>query len=112
MGCLKKMLVSQVAILAYFGVPALIGFHVGRQYFLTSSFLGPKLRARFHIQNASVVITEEETVEVQLIDITSDRVTGSAKSTARKSANNSTSKVDERDATSMEDDLFSFDVAV
>ena len=111
MGCFNKILLSRAAVLAYFAVPALIGFHVGRQYFLTSSFLGPKLRARFHIQNASVVIIEEETVEVRLVDITSgDRVTRSAKSTTRKSAN--ASQVDERDATSMEDDLFSFDVAV
>ena len=109
--CLKKILVSQAAVLAYFGVPALIGFHVGRQYFLTSSFLGPKLRAHFHIQNASVLITEEETVEVHLVDITSeDRVTRSAKSTLRKAAN--ASQVDAGDATSMEDDLFSFDVAI
>lgn len=57
------------------------------------------------------MIIEEETVEVRLVDITSgDRVTRSAKSTTRKSAN--ASQVDERDATSMEDDLFSFDVAV
>jgi len=110
MGYLNKILVSQAAVLAYLAVPALIGFHVGRQYFLTSSFLGPKLRARSHIQNASVVIIEEETVEVHLVDITSgDRVTRSAKSTTRKLDNAS---VDERDATSMEDDLFSFDVAV
>ena len=57
------------------------------------------------------MIIEEETVEVQLVAITSgDRVTRSAKSTTRKSAN--ATQVDERDATSMEDDLFSFDVAV
>ena len=71
MPCLRKTLLSQAAVLAYFCVLVLVGFNVGKHhllsYFVDSSII--RLRGRrIHGQNVSLVITEE-VEEVRVVEV-------------------------------------------
>ena len=113
MPCLGKILLSQAAVLAYYSVLVLIGFHVGKQPLLKNpSFLGQNLRGcrSIHIQNVSFVVTEE-VAEVQIIEAQQGENEDSEPRTMATSVPVVSSGAS-NDAPSMEDDAFSFDVHV
>lgn len=112
MAYLKKILLSQAAVLAYYFALVLIGFHVGQQYLpsyllqVDASLLGPKLRGcSIHIQNASFLMTEEVT-KVRDLEAKNGEIRAIGWHVA--SVASSVGK----HAPPMEDDAFSFDVAV
>ena len=112
--CLEKILLSQAAVLAYYSVLVLIGFHVGKQHLLKNpSFLGQNLRGcrSIHIQNVSFVVTEE-VAEVQIIEAQQGENEDSEPRTTATSVPVASSGASSNNAPSMEDDAFSFDVDV
>ena len=117
MPCLGKILLSQAAILAYYSVLVLIGFHIGKQHLPSKrlkdpSLLGQNLRGcrSIHIQNVSFVVTEE-VAEVQIIEAQQGENEDSEPRTMATSVPVVSSGAS-NDAPSMEDDAFSFDVHV
>ena len=112
MACLRKILLSQAAVLAYYCVLVLIGFHVGLHhlppYLIDSSLIGLRgCTSKIHVQNVSLVISEEAT-EVRVIESNQ----GESKDINAHMLVSSIASLGGNDAPSMEDDVFSFDVAV
>ena len=112
MACLRKILLSQAAILTYYCVLALIGFHVGLHhlpsYLIDSSLMGLR-GCRIHVQNVSLVhVITEEAAEVRVFELNQ----GENEDIMAHRIVSSIASLGENDAPSMEDDVFSFDVAI
>ena len=110
MACLRKILLSQAAVLAYYCVLVLIGFHLGLHhlppYLIDSSLIGLR-GCKIHVQNVSLVITEEA-AEVQVIELNQ----GENEDIRAHRLMSSFASLGGNNAPSMEDDAFSFDVAI